>query len=424
MNRETGQIVVGLTGTFGSGCSTLRKSLVKIGFRPFSLSSSIKKEYEKNTGNPIEAATKKELQDIGDKMRQDHGMEHVASLALAEAKKIDKEIPIVFDSIRNIGEVNYLRKKCERFFLIAVDCGPEKRWQRIKEEHYLSKGKNENDFEIDEKRDKYDEKSKFGQSVDLCVEDADIVISNKLDWQDEEIAIDNLRAKIAPYIGLIKGDLGITASPLEMNMAIAYTASLSSKCVKRRVGATIVDEKNNTILSVGYNENPHPIEPCIVKYQRCYRDHYKNQFFKQLEKLKTPCPECGELLKDLKSPFHCEKCGSDLDKKYKNRIMDRCTALHAEEKALLNAGSRNIVGCTLYTTTFPCFTCAQKIVYCKIGSVVYEEAYPDQDSANFLNEAGISIRRFEGIKAKAYFRAFGSWQKEIEEKLYPKIGQK
>lgn len=418
--KEEGQLVVGLTGPFGSGCSTVRKSLVKGGFTPFCLSDYIRKVYETTTGKSGEKAPKKDLQDLGDQMRKEHGMEYIATLATTEADKTPKENPLVFDSIRNIGEVNYLRKKYERFFLIAVDCAFEKRWQRIKEEHYLSKDKNENDFGIDEKRDKYDEESKFGQSVDLCVEDADIVINNKVDYQDEDIAIDNLRGKIAPYIGLMNGDLNITPSPLEMNMAIAYTASLSSKCVKRRVGAVIVDEQNNTIISVGYNENPYPIESCITKYKRCYRDHYKTQFFKQQEKLKQTCPKCGDLLKDLKSPYLCKKCGCNLDKEFKNKIMDKCTALHAEEKALLNARNRNVKGCTIYTTTFPCFTCAQKIVYSKLGSVVYEEAYPDQDAAIFLDEAGISVRRFEGIRAKAYFRAFGSWQKEIEEKLYPK----
>jgi deoxycytidylate deaminase len=125
-------------------------------------------------------------------------------------------------------------------------------------------------------------------------------------------------------------------------------------------------------------------------------------------------------LKDLKAPFLCPACGFDLDKSLGNRAMNHCTALHAEEKAILNIGSRNVSGCTLYTTTFPCFTCAQKIVYSKIGSIVYVEPYPDTDSVRILMEANIAIRKFEGIKAKAYFRVFGPWQKEIEEQLYGK----
>lgn len=300
---------------------------------------------------------------------------------------------------------------------MAVDCGPKKRWERIKEDHYLEKGLDENQFEIDEKRDKYDEKTKFGQSVDFCVDDADVLIDNEKDYPDGDIAVDNLKDKIVPYIGLMKGDLSRTPSPFEMYMGIAYTASLQSRCVKRRVGALIVDEKYNAILSVGNNENPYPIDPCIIKYKKCYRDHHKAQYFKHLERIKQKCPKCDKELKDPKPPFVCT-CGFDLDRNLGGKIMNHCTALHAEEKAILNIGSRNIGGCTLYTTTFPCFTCAQKIVYSKIGSVVFVEPYPDQDSVNFLDEAGISIRKFEGIKAKAYFRVFGSWQKEIEEMLY------
>ncbi|MDD5015543.1 MAG: deaminase [Atribacterota bacterium] len=94
--------------------------------------------------------------------------------------------------------------------------------------------------------------------------------------------------------------------------------------------------------------------------------------------------------------------------------MNRCTALHAEERAMLTAGSRNIEGCTIYTTTFPCFTCAQKIVFSKLNSVVYVEPYPDPDAIKLLRDAKIAVRKFEGIKAKAFFRIFGPWQREVE----------
>ena len=93
------------------------------------------------------------------------------------------------------------------------------------------------------------------------------------------------------------------------------------------------------------------------------------------------------------------------------------TALHAEEKAILTAGSRNIEGCTIYTTTFPCFTCSQKIVFSKIKNVVYVEPYPDQDSIALLKEADIKVNKFEGVKAKAYFRVFGPWQRKKEEQI-------
>jgi deoxycytidylate deaminase len=394
------------------------EALEKLGFSGFRLSEYVRDEYKNKTGNPKEQATKKELQDIGDAMRQAKGLEYLAALAAKDADKVDSNQPIVFDSIRNIGEVQYFRQRYPGFFLIAVDCAPKERWERIKEKEYQTdKGYDEGQFEIDDKRDKYDETTKFGQSVDFCVDDADVLIDNDKTYPDEDIAIRMLKDKILPYVNVMQGNLCRTPSPLEMYMGIAYTASLQSRCVKRRVGAVIVDEKYNAILSVAFNENPHPIEPCIIKYKKCYRDVYKTKYFKRLEKLKQKCPRCGKELRGLKPPFLCE-CGLDLDKTMlSDKAMNRCTAVHAEEKAILNIGSRNISGCTLYTTTFPCFTCAQKIVHSQLASVVYVEPYPDQDSVDFLDEAGISIRKFEGIKAKAYFRVFGSWQKEMEEML-------
>lgn len=418
MSANKNKLILGLTGSFGSGCSTLKESLRRLEFEPFSLSKYVKDEWCKKTGKPIEQAKRSELQDVGDEMRKKSGNNRIlAELAAKEVEeKADKNALIVFDNIRNFGEVEYFRENYPEFFLIAMDCSPKIRWDRVKDQ-YQEKNLNEIQFEIDDERDKYDEKSKFGQTVDFCVDDADILIDNDKVFPTKDVAIDKLKDKILPYVKLMRGDLSRTPNFLELYMGIAYTASLQSMCVKRRVGAVIVDEKYNAIISVGYNENPHPIEPCITKYHRCYRDIYKVKYFKNLEKIKQKCPKCGVVLKDIKPPFLCS-CGFDLDKNLLgDRAMNRCTALHAEEKAILNAGSRNIDKCTIYTTTFPCFTCSQKIAYSRLSSVVYVEAYPDQDSLDLLDEAGISIRKFEGVKAKAYFMLFGSWQREMEDSL-------
>jgi len=418
MSADKDRLVIGLTGSFGSGCSTLKESLSKLGFEPFSLSKYVKNEWHKRHRKPIEKALRKELQDIGDEMRRKNKKnEYIARLAVKEARKKAKSSkPLLFDNIRNIGEVHYLRKTYPNFFLIAVDCSPEIRWARVKEQ-YQAKGMNENQFEMDDRRDKYDEKTRFGQTVDFCVDDADVLITNDGTYLTPEVAIDKLKEKIRPYVELMKGDLSRTPNPLELYMGIAYTASLQSKCIKRRVGAVIVDEKFNAILSVGHNENPDPIEACVTKYHQCRRDIYKTTYFRHLEKLKQKCPACHRQLKDLRPPFVC-KCGFDLDKNLVgDKAINRCTALHAEEQAILNVGSRGIAGYTIYTTTFPCFTCAQKIVYSRLASVVYVEPYPDQDSLDLLEEANISIRKFEGVKAKAYFRLFGPWQKEMEAAL-------
>jgi deoxycytidylate deaminase len=326
----------------------------------------------------------------------------------------------VIDSIRNLKEVEHLRKTYPNFFLIAVDSSPCFRWERLKLE-FKKQGKTEDDFEEYDRRDKNEEWTTHGQQVELCVDDADLMIVNDEQFATSALAEDKLRAKIEPYVNLLSGQRR-PPTPFESYMNLAYSASLMSQCIKRRVGAVIVDEPNEAILSVGYNENPSPIPPCLTQYFQCYRDIHKVKNFENLERKGEKCPKCGQPLKHIKPPFLCEntidgdgKCNFDLDKHFtKDKIMSRCTALHAEERAILTAGSRNIEDCTIYTTTFPCFTCAQKIVFSKLKSVVYVEPYPDNDSIKLLKDARIAVRKFEGIKAKAFFRIFGPWQREVE----------
>ncbi len=69
---------------------------------------------------------------------------------------------------------------------------------------------------------------------------------------------------------------------------------------------------------------------------------------------------------------------------------------------------KDLKGYTLYTTTYPCLICARKIAYSGIKKIVYVEAYTDPDSEKYLKESDIKSSKFEGIKARAYFRLFRS----------------
>jgi deoxycytidylate deaminase len=104
--------------------------------------------------------------------------------------------------------------------------------------------------------------------------------------------------------------------------------------------------------------------------------------------------------------------------------MSKCTALHAEEMAILNAGRSSLEGCTIYTTTFPCFTCAQKILYAGIKRIAYVESYPDMDSVALFDKVkethDLRVSKFEGVKARAYHRLFGSWRKIKEDEILRK----
>jgi deoxycytidylate deaminase len=404
------QIFLGLTGSFGSGCKTLMKSLKKLGFKGFSLSEYVWQEWEKrNPGKSRELALRRELQMIGNDLREKYGNNYLAKKAIDEARhEIDEGSSIVFKSIRNIGEVEEFRKEFPDFYLIAVDCPTALRWERVRD-NYEKHKQTEYDFQEDDQRDKYEEGKDNGQQVELCVDAADILIQNHINYPSEEIAVDKLQTKIEEYIDLIAGKKKRTPTPMESYMNMAYSAAANSRCIKRKVGAVIVDEKEGSVLASGYNEAPAPTEPCAIKYAgRCFRDIYKERYFKDLEKKGQTCPKCGERLINIVYPFH-HKCGFDLDKYFiRDKALNRCRALHAEEKAILSMGTRNTEGLTLYTTTFPCFSCSKRIVQGKIRNIIYVEPYPDEESIEILKEANVAVNKFEGVKARAYFRLFGS----------------
>lgn len=421
-----GALLLGLTGSFGSGCTTLGKALKELGFRYYSLSDLVKEKWKQlNPGKSLEEASREELQTVGNNLRTQHGNDYLAIATLKRAKESSGRISrAVFDSIRNTAEIKAFRESYPNFFLIAVDALKENRRERVKDQ-YIRLNLSEKCFEMDDERDKNEEGLSYGQQVQLCVDEADVLIGNDTDYPSETVAIKKFIDRTQkPYIELLGGKEPRPPQPDESFMSIAYAGSLLSKCIKRQVGAVLLSEAGS-VLSIGYNENPKGKPPCIELYGMCYRDIYKQKLFRDLKK--QQCPSCKGELGELEPPYHCPHCGLDLDRFYvRDKALARCTALHAEEKAIINANGMSLKGSTLFVTTFPCFMCAHKIMDVGIDSIIYCEPYPDAESARVLKELEdrqtkrsgarehIHVERFEGVKSRAYFRLFGSWRKIME----------
>lgn len=69
--------------------------------------------------------------------------------------------------------------------------------------------------------------------------------------------------------------------------------------------------------------------------------------------------------------------------------------VHAELNAILNS-TRDLHGCTIYVSLFPCNECAKAIIQSGIKKIVYEcDKYADQDnviaSKKMLNAAGVEL---------------------------------
>ena len=136
----------------------------------------------------------------------------------------------------------------------------------------------------------------------------------------------------------------------EYFMRIAHLVSTRSTCLRRKVGAVIV--KNKQVLATGYNGAPTGI---------------------------THCDKVGCLREELGVPS--------------GQRHELCRALHAEQNAFLQAARHGVSldGATLYITTQPCSICAKMIINVGINKVIIEGEYPDEFALKFINEAGVEM---------------------------------
>lgn len=405
MNIAPDAVAIGFTGAFGSGCTEAAKQLRdERGFKFLPLSASLRSLWTKEHGTKQPARF--DLQKLGDQLRQEKGLGILVDLALAECTVSERRIAI--DGIRNLGEVSRLREIFGyRFTLFSILSSLDARWSRIKSK-YTDENLTRNDFEDDDLRDR-NEETAYGQQVELCLDKADILVNNQ-----ESVSLSDFQKKILDYADLVLGTRRRSATQTEILMSMAFASSHSSKCLKRHVGAIVVDTRGQ-VVGVGYNENPLGTNPCVEEEtydHKCYRDIIRNAHFEDLAARGARCPKCGEpLTHKAGPPWRCEACAKAGSKTnlesffFPDRAMSWCTAVHAEVSAILAAAERPRGG-TLYTTTFPCFQCAEKITQAGIKAIYYSEAYPDAHSGKRLELSGIDLRQFEGVRSASMERFF------------------
>jgi dCMP deaminase len=133
---------------------------------------------------------------------------------------------------------------------------------------------------------------------------------------------------------------------------IAIEVARRSTCTRRQIGAIVVSDVGE-IKSTGYNGNPRGLPHC--EEIGCIRD-----------KLNIPS----------------------------GTRLETCTAVHAEQNALLQAGT-NSRGSTLYSTIVPCPICARMICNAQVARVVYIDDYSDLTGVELLRQAGVKLARLD-----------------------------
>jgi len=132
----------------------------------------------------------------------------------------------------------------------------------------------------------------------------------------------------------------------------AFLVSERSTCLRRRVGAVLV--KDRQILATGYNGAPMGIAHCDSV--GCLR-----------EELKVPSGQRHEI----------------------------CRGLHAEQNVILQAAKHGVSvrESAIYITNAPCSICAKMIINAGITEVIIADNYPDEMAKKFLKEAKVKLRK-------------------------------
>jgi dCMP deaminase len=116
-------------------------------------------------------------------------------------------------------------------------------------------------------------------------------------------------------------------------MQIAHVTSTRTNCMKRAVGAVIVNDFR--VVSTGYNGTPAGT---------------------------INCNQGG-----------CQRCNANT---VSGVGLDECICIHAEENAVIEGGRAKIKGGTCYVTTFPCLGCTKSLVQAGVVRIVYDRPYP------------------------------------------------
>ncbi len=143
----------------------------------------------------------------------------------------------------------------------------------------------------------------------------------------------------------------------EYFMSMAALASERSTCLRRKVGAVIVKDKQ--VISTGYNGAPKDM---------------------------AHCGEAGCLRENM---------GAESGTRH-----ELCRGVHAEQNAVIQAAvfGVSVKGGTLYTTHHPCVLCVKIVINAGLERIVYKDGYPDELAEKMIMENGIQIEKFTGKK--------------------------
>lgn len=180
-------MIIGLTGTMGSGKGEVVKYLKNKGFEHHVYSDILREIAKSKNIEP----TRENLQRLGNKIKKDTKNLGILSKKLLQKIKTNK---VVVDGIRNPDEIRELRKGKE-VYIIGVTAPQKLRFKRLQKRERHGDPKTFNEFkELDNLENRGKTK---GQEINKCLKMVDYSIIN-------DSSLDNLKKKIDEVLSSIK----------------------------------------------------------------------------------------------------------------------------------------------------------------------------------------------------------------------------
>jgi deoxycytidylate deaminase len=378
-------------------------------------------------------------QTLGNKLRTKLGDDMGAQLAI-RAISVDRtdrhphesipsivpdKVAYVIDQLKHPREVALLRSVYDNmFYVMGVLSGFKQRKDELKRKMTEDLAVKLMHRDKDETHSAKGISDNAGQQLEKTLKLADFFISNS------RRNIGMLKEPIQRFVGLIHGDTGLTPTAKECGMFAAYSAGLKSACLSRQVGAAIVDRFGN-IISTGCNDVPraggglydassgeHDYR-CIKKEALCFNDKYKDELRDQIVKILRKAEIKEEKAFDIAKEIRKNTRIKDL--------IEFSRAVHAEMDAIIQSarkGNPSIQGNFLFSTTYPCHSCARHIVAAGIRAVYFIEPYEkslagelhddaiehepsnDADWATDSSFEKVAFLHFEGVAPSRFISLF------------------
>jgi len=177
-------MIIGITGSIASGKDTVADYLKEKGFISFS-HSDVLREMMQNEG--IET-TIPNLTEYGNNLREHKGHGYLSQII---SDKIKGNENVVITSIRQVGEIEYYRKRWgKKFILIKLDAPKEMRLERLLKRNRPGDVKSMAELDAIEKKQANGKGG--GMNMNKCFKMADIQIDNCGTFKDLYNKVDEL----------------------------------------------------------------------------------------------------------------------------------------------------------------------------------------------------------------------------------------